>query len=80
MQKVLLIHLLALVFIAQPCYSKEKKLKFGRVSMEEMEMTIYPPDTSAPAVILYENGYYNAMDHTFKGLSINKCYKLGAIM
>lgn len=66
MQKVLLIHLLALVFIAQPCYSKEKKLKFGRVSMEEMEMTIYPPDTSAPAVILFENGYYNAMDHTFK--------------
>ncbi len=45
--------------------SKEKKVKFGRVSMEEMQMTAYPLDTSAPAVILYEAGYYDPKMSTF---------------
>jgi len=45
--------------------SKEKKVKFGRVSMEEMQMTVYPADTGAPAVILFEGGYYDPKMSTF---------------
>ncbi|MFO7658324.1 MAG: hypothetical protein R6W78_14795, partial [Bacteroidales bacterium] len=32
-------------------------MKFGKVAMDEMEMTIYPKDTNARAVILAEEGY-----------------------
>ncbi|HET9571700.1 MAG TPA: DUF3857 domain-containing protein [Bacteroidales bacterium] len=33
--------------------------KWGKVTMEEMEMPVYPPDTSAKAVILYQKQYTN---------------------
>jgi hypothetical protein len=33
------------------------KVKYGKVSKEELEMTVYKPDTSANAVILYDEGF-----------------------
>jgi len=32
------------------------KIKFGKVSEDELKMTVYEPDTAAPAVILYDDG------------------------
>ena len=53
------------LFISNLSVAKEKKIKFGKVSMEELEMKVYDLDTSAPAVILYESGYYDAVNHQF---------------
>jgi len=53
------------LFISNLSIAKEKKIKFGKVSMEELEMKVYDLDTSAPAVILYESGYYDAVNHQF---------------
>ena len=32
------------------------KIKFGKISDEELNMKVYAPDTSAAAVILYDDG------------------------
>lgn len=39
--------------------SAQKKMKVGKVSKDELKMTIYDPDSTAEAVILYEKRYYN---------------------
>jgi len=56
MKKVLLIFLVSL-FALQNTSAKTKKVKFGRVSKEELQMKYYEPDSSAKAVILYDKGY-----------------------
>jgi len=53
------------LFISNQVDAKEKKIKFGKVSMEELEMKVYELDTSAPAIILYESGYYDGANHQF---------------
>ena len=42
-------------------YSEENSYKFGKVTKEELEMTVYPRDSTAKAIILNENGqiYFN---------------------
>ena len=52
--KKLLFFLLTLAFSAQASYCQEK-IKFGNVSVKELQMTNYPGDSLAPAVVLYEN-------------------------
>jgi hypothetical protein len=43
------------------CISGQKPpIKFGDVDMEDMQMTVYPADTSAPAVILCDYGFFRA--------------------
>lgn len=38
-------------------YAQEApKIKFGKVTEDELKMTVYEPDTTAPAVILYDDG------------------------
>ena len=37
----------------------QKKIKIGKVSMDELKMSTYKPDSTAKAVILYEKRYYN---------------------
>lgn len=56
--------LLGLLFSNQ-CVAKKKKIKFGKVGLEDLEMKVYALDTSAPAVIIYEGGYYDAVNHQF---------------
>lgn len=46
-------------------FAKGKKIKFGKVDLKDLEMTTYSNDTSAPAIILSEIGYYNGNDHQF---------------
>lgn len=59
MNRVLIALLLFLFCFLNPQLSncKNIKLKFGKVSMEELEMKNYQLDTNAVAVILYDNGY-----------------------
>ena len=45
--------------------AKDKKMKFGKVSMDDLEMKVYAPDTSASAVILYESGVFDVINNNF---------------
>jgi hypothetical protein len=50
-----------LFFVIMTCISGQKPpIKFGDVDMEDMQMTVYPADTSAPAVILCDYGFFRA--------------------
>lgn len=35
--------------------------KLGKVSQQDLEMTVYEPDTSAVAVVLYQSGYFSGV-------------------
>lgn len=48
--------LLLLFFIAQSFAQEAPKVRFGKVSEEELKMTVYEPDTAAAAVILFDEG------------------------
>ena len=55
----------ALLLIAIPLIgSSQMKVKFGKVSKEELEMKVYEKDSSADAVILFDKG--NFVANTFK--------------
>lgn len=43
----------------------QTKIKFGEVPLEDLKMARYDKDTTAHAVILYENGYFHSDDFTF---------------
>ena len=45
--------------------SQVTKVKYGKVSSAELEMSSYEPDSTANAVILYDNGYFNATNFNF---------------
>jgi hypothetical protein len=57
----------SIVFILFTCMQVWAKapIKFGKVSMEEMTMERYGPDTSAAAVVLCQYGYFRANDFEF---------------
>ncbi len=42
----------------------QEKYKFGKISEDELKMTVFPNDSSAKAVVLYEDGktHYNYRD------------------
>ncbi len=42
--------------VSGPAWAQQEPAEFGVVSMEEMKMQSYPPDPSAPAVILFDKG------------------------
>jgi len=63
-QKVLIPSLL-FVFALQSGFSQKAPIKFGKVSMEEMKMTVYEPDTSAAAVVLCDYGYFSSITYDF---------------
>jgi len=54
--KTLLLPLCALLLLSVHVSAKNSKVKFGRIEKEDLEMTIYDQDSSAVAVVLYENG------------------------
>ena len=47
---------LLLILLAGNSKADNEKIKFGKVSAEELEMKVYEKDTSAAAVILYDSG------------------------
>ena len=56
--------IVAFLLIILMSYAKDP-IRFGKVSMEEMEMTSYAYDTSAAVVVLCKFGYFNATEFTF---------------
>ena len=70
MNKLFLL-LTSLSLVAHIAMAQDYSTRFGRVTDYELKMTRYEPDTSAVAVVLYEDGYtgYNPqqnnliMDH-----------------
>lgn len=64
MRKILLTCLLIFTYHlvqAQSITASDVSQKWGKVTKEELGMTVYPPDTSARAVVLYQQrytGYY----------------------
>lgn len=46
-------------------HAQVTKAKFGKISNEEISNNTYEPDPSANAVILYDNGYFNATQFDF---------------
>ncbi|MCB0533093.1 MAG: DUF3857 and transglutaminase domain-containing protein [Saprospiraceae bacterium] len=48
--------LIALFSTSLSAQTKELKVKFGKISDEEMTMRLYPADPSAPAVVLFDKG------------------------
>jgi hypothetical protein len=58
MKKPLFVLILFLVF-HQLITGQKAPIKFGDVSLEDLQMTTYPLDTSASAVILCDYGYLN---------------------
>jgi hypothetical protein len=59
---ILLICLLVLPVL---CFSQKDPIKFGKISLDELEMKAYEPDTSASAVVLCDYGYFQAIDLKF---------------
>ncbi len=58
----------ALILLVNFLNAQKKKVKFGKVSKEELLMKYYEPDSSANAVILYDKGNtYFRFDNQIKG-------------
>lgn len=59
-----LIILLGSLIITLPISAKAP-VKYGKVTLEELQMTSYENDTSAAAIVLCEYGYFNAASFNF---------------
>jgi hypothetical protein len=55
----------ACAIILNMCFSQKAPIKFGNVSLEELKMTSTYIDTSAPAVVLCDYGFFRASNLTF---------------
>ncbi len=55
--------ILLLIFL-QGAYSQKAPIKFGKPEVSDLEMSVYPLDSSASAVILCDYGYFN--EHNFQ--------------
>jgi len=65
MKRLFLIHLF-LFLVIQFSFS-QKKIKFGKIDKADLSMTIYEADSSAKAVILYDNGNTDLVYNTSTG-------------
>ncbi len=57
-----------LFLIVNLTFNQKAPIKYGKVPVEDLEMTVYEPDTSAAAVILCDYGHFNANVHEFTRL------------
>ena len=59
-----------LVFVTSFTSAQEIDVEFGEVSKSDLEMTVYAPDSSASAVVLYDYGHsyfqFNKSDYSLK--------------
>ncbi|MBK3519761.1 hypothetical protein [Carboxylicivirga marina] len=58
--------LLLLIMAVSFLRAEKAPIKFGKVSIEELEMTVYEPDTSATAVVLCKYAHFQANDLTYR--------------
>lgn len=54
-----------LLLLCLNTYAYKSPIKFGKVSLDELQMTEYAPDTSAVAVVLCKYGYFNGTNYNF---------------
>ncbi len=54
-------------------------IKFGKVDIEDLKMTVYEPDTSAAAVVLCKYGYFNANNYNFTTITRVKILKKAGV-
>jgi hypothetical protein len=55
-----------LILLGYNGLAQKSPIKFGKISKEELEMQVYDKDSSAPAVILCDYGYWNLNDYNFR--------------
>jgi hypothetical protein len=60
--------LILLFAIYTYCYSQKAPAKYGDIDKADLEMKVYPADSSAPAVILCDYGYFDATRFQFTRL------------
>lgn len=60
-----LLAILLLLAFSGSVNAQSAPIKFGKVPIEDIQMTTYSKDTSAPAVILCDYGHFNAKDVRF---------------
>lgn len=63
--KRLMIFLTLMIGTGEKIHSQKAPIKMGDVDMADMTMTAYPADTSAPAVILCDYGFFNSNNLQF---------------
>lgn len=56
MKRALILFLISFYCLGIAIGQETPKIKFGKISDEEVKMKVYAPDTSAAAVILYDDG------------------------
>jgi hypothetical protein len=54
-----------LLFVASSASAQKAPIKFGDVDIKDLQMSVYPADTTAPAVILCDYGYFNSVNFLF---------------
>ena len=59
--------------------SAKAPIKFGKVDIEDLKMTVYEPDTSATAVVLCKYGYFNGNTYTFTTITRVKILKKAGV-
>ena len=64
MKKASIIVLFFLI-IFQSIRAEKEPMKFGKVDKSDLEMTVYPADSSASAVVLCDYGYFDARNLQF---------------
>ena len=61
---------LALLLISNITISQEFDIEFGEIDKSDLEMTVYEPDSSASAVVLYDYGHsyfkFNKQDYNLQ--------------
>ncbi|MCF8368106.1 MAG: DUF3857 domain-containing protein [Bacteroidales bacterium] len=65
MKKLIALSSFILLFISFQLSAEKPPIKFGKVSLEEVQMTSYEADTSAPAVILCDYGEFRSTTFQF---------------
>lgn len=67
MKKIYLLFSL-FVFMMPPAHSQEYSYKYGKITNDEINMTVYQKDTTASAVVIYDDGYtkYGVLNNRFQ--------------
>ena len=73
MRQILLF--LSFYVLCSAAQSVEPNTKWGKPTAEELSMTVYAPDTSANAVVLYRSAdvFYNYVSTGFRVFYVVKC-------
>ena len=56
---------IALLTVASMLSGQKLTSSFGKVTMEDMTMSVFEPDTTAPAVVLYQSGHFRNTDFKY---------------